>query len=1525
VAFPTGAAGVPYSAQISAFGAMPPLTLFGNPPDGLTYSTAGATITISGTPNGPFLGTFLLNVVDSNFQTGSAGFALNIGPSGSLVFTTQQVLPATTVGTPFSDAITATGGTPPYTVTSPGLPNWLAITNGPTGATLSGTAPIAGSGALTLTVTDARGNTRSQPFCITINPGPAISYQSPPYLVDTTTPIRLLPTLTGASAALYNLASGSTLPPGLVLDPTSGELSGTVTVPNTYSFIVQASTSVGTATATETLTVVEEPCDCFADSMSSPGSETNVNVATGELESAIVDLDLGGPLALIFVRYYSSGLATSQFSGALGTNWMHNFEVRLAVTSSAAMVTMPGGKQVRFMASGNAWTLAQPEQYIYQLVTTAGGYQFLDPSTKLITDFSLTGALVGIEDRNGNRLTITQGTQGPTGVSDGLGRSLSFSYNLIGQLTQVKDQSGRSISFGYTGVNLTSFIDGNGGTTSYSYTSGSLLASAVRPLGNTPATYAYNGAAQVQTETDSFGNTTSFAYDQNAGQTTITDARLNKQIDTNLNSYAPAKRTDALGQTTSFTYDSNFRPISFTDPLGSSTTATYLAEAGYQTSVVDAQGHSTTFTYTAQVQGSFTYYNLTTITLADGTSVGYTYDGRGNVLTATDQAGDSTTYTYNSAGQALTITNPAGGVRTNTFSSDGTLAKTIDPAGNTTTFQYDNLKRPIQATFADGSSAAVTYDLLDRVRTQTNENGNLTTEGYDANSNWNSLIDALSNTSTAVFDTNDRSHQLTDPRGQTTTYSYDPVGNMAAVIDATGAQTSFAYDAVNQLTSVKDPAGFGPSFIYDAAGHVIGVADALSNNSTFTRDQLGQIIQTTSPLGETSTTSYDSLGRALSTTDPRTQVTSYSYDPRGLLSQVAAPLGVIASFAHDQLGRLSGITDPNKNTWALQNDSSGRLISETDPLGRMITYGYDARNQVTTITSALGSAQKTYDAAGNLTQIQSTDGTAKSYLYDADDRMVSGNSLALGYDADGSIISSNGLAITRDAVSRIATITYAPAKTVTYTYNSRGLLAQVSDWTGGSMIFSYDNDARLISTTRSNGISTQYSYDKDSRTSSITERTSSQTLAAIALQRDADGNVISETRNVPQAPSPGFGVIGFTFDAAEQVSGYLYDSLGRLTKDGLQTYTWNLLSELTGYNGANGSATFAYDGLGMRTSVVSGGTTQNFVWNYALELPAVATVQSAGADQRYYIYSPSGALLYAIDASGNVHHWFHFDEVGSTTFLTDDAGRVTDSYGITPYGETVTATGSTPNPFTWLGEWGIMREGSTGLYYMRMREYDSTSARFLSRDPESFKDPRAVNPYQYSLGNPTGWTDPWGAQGIGIDALESWLPHIPEPVTLLGPVDIGYVIGTYVVVPIAAHIIDPDAGNRAAADLAVEREGLGRQLVEVRQNAARDVWEINYEKVFHHAPTDVERRIYQQARRDGYDEWTAVNKASTGGGQAAVPCQPPKKQTIQMAVNPNRLQWATVRKAGSPSPRLRDASPPNAVPPSKSAQIVAVP
>jgi RHS repeat-associated protein len=168
------------------------------------------------------------------------------------------------------------------------------------------------------------------------------------------------------------------------------------------------------------------------------------------------------------------------------------------------------------------------------------------------------------------------------------------------------------------------------------------------------------------------------------------------------------------------------------------------------------------------------------------------------------------------------------------------------------------------------------------------------------------------------------------------------------------------------------------------------------------------------------------------------------------------------------------------------------------------------------------------------------------------------------------------------------------------------------------------------------------------------------------------------------------------------------------------------------------------------SSSTATGAAQSLVYNYLLHLPALSIVRTGSTDLRYYIYFPNGTLLYSIEAADNTRHFYHFDEMGNTVLLSGDSGAMTDSYAVTPYGESADHFGTTDNPFTWQGQYGVMQEGA-GLYYVRRRHYDASATRFLSRDPLPSYDPRSAEPYAYASGNPLRFIDPFGK-----DVVSDW-------------------------------------------------------------------------------------------------------------------------------------------------------------------------
>jgi RHS repeat-associated protein len=382
----------------------------------------------------------------------------------------------------------------------------------------------------------------------------------------------------------------------------------------------------------------------------------------------------------------------------------------------------------------------------------------------------------------------------------------------------------------------------------------------------------------------------------------------------------------------------------------------------------------------------------------------------------------------------------------------------------------------------------------------------------------------------------------------------------------------------------------------------------------------------------------------------------------------------------------------------------------------------------------------TRDKAGRPTQRKYSDGTTINTVYDPMGLVTSADGVTIQRDTMGHPVNVNGMAVTYTPAGRVASITYATGKTVGYAYDFAGRLSSVADWVGGQTKYTYDASGHLIGLLYPNGVATTYSYDANGRLSGI----ATGSLASIGLTRDGDGKLVSADRNLPTAPSMQTSSQQFSYNAAAQMNGEKFDAMGRaLTQNG-RTYTWNLASQLTSFKDGAATVALTYDGLGELSSSNASGAAQTFVFNHAATLPALSIVRQGGNDLRYYVYTPVGQLLYSIEAADNTRKFYHFDEMGNTTFLTGDNGAVTDTYAVTPYGEIADHVGPTNNPFTWQGQYGIMQE-SKGLYFVRQRHYDAVAARFLSPDPLITPDPRSAEPYTYARGNPLLYVDPSGA------------------------------------------------------------------------------------------------------------------------------------------------------------------------------------
>jgi hypothetical protein len=180
-ALPGGVVGSAYAATLSAQGGTPPYTWSissGSLPPGLTLNPSNGAIT--GTPGIQGTYTFTATVQDSSAPAQSGTMSLSIviapAPPAALAITTST-LGAGAMGAAYTDALSAQGGTPPYTwtITAGSLPPGLTL-NPSTGA-ITGTPTTVGVFTFTAMLQDssAPAQTASQAFSITINPVLSIS------------------------------------------------------------------------------------------------------------------------------------------------------------------------------------------------------------------------------------------------------------------------------------------------------------------------------------------------------------------------------------------------------------------------------------------------------------------------------------------------------------------------------------------------------------------------------------------------------------------------------------------------------------------------------------------------------------------------------------------------------------------------------------------------------------------------------------------------------------------------------------------------------------------------------------------------------------------------------------------------------------------------------------------------------------------------------------------------------------------------------------------------------------------------------------------------------------------------------------------------------------------------------------------------------------------------------------------------------------------------------------------------------
>ena len=239
---PDWTSGVPYSEQLFATGGTGIFTWSDKYDDltgtGLTLSSVGI---LSGTPGGVGAISFTAEVTDEALETDIQLISFEINPAVSI---TTISLPEWTTGVPYSQQLTATGGT--------GTLSW-SDKNGnldaaglflSTDGQLTGTPLSSGLISFTAEASDAVGSNDEAPLTININPAVSITTESLPDGTEGEAYSVQLTATGGTGTLSFSDKNGDFASWGLAIDA-AGLLSGTPTDTGTISFTVRVEDEVG--------------------------------------------------------------------------------------------------------------------------------------------------------------------------------------------------------------------------------------------------------------------------------------------------------------------------------------------------------------------------------------------------------------------------------------------------------------------------------------------------------------------------------------------------------------------------------------------------------------------------------------------------------------------------------------------------------------------------------------------------------------------------------------------------------------------------------------------------------------------------------------------------------------------------------------------------------------------------------------------------------------------------------------------------------------------------------------------------------------------------------------------------------------------------------------------------------------------------------------------------------------------------------------------------------------------------------
>ena len=1092
--------------------------------------------------------------------------------------------------------------------------------------------------------------------------------------------------------------------------------------------------------------------------------EEHIDPFTGGLTQSHVDIRLpgNGGLDLVIQRTFNSknvcngwtcvGSTCSCEKGEntwLGYGWTLHFG-RLFKSYNVNIphvVEMPdGSRHAAYTKSGSTyitkdyWLLDLGASYVLTLTNgTKIYYGQAGPSLPNWPQHSVYYA-TKIEDTNGNTINIYYKSSGSSEIDyviDSVGRNINFTTSVINGATRLTSISGAGVSINYTHQSLPTLFD-------------TLLTKANLPVGN-PWEYTYD-ALELKSVKSPYGGVITYTYDFSEVimggsylyyRTVVQKTANGRDIPAGTWTLAYSQGTnneytqinDPCGRTIKYSYygygstylsDGNMWKIGLPkskEIVGEETIAydwtnsSYISTDDYimptnhrdyyiyvpflTTNSITRNGK----TYTTNYSNYDGYGNPQSISESGDktrtTSKTYWYNTSKNIVqnkpssetvSGSFSGSFTTNYTYDSNTGNLTQLNKYGVVTNYSYFSNGNLYSTTDANGKTTYYQWSNgrisqITNPIYSILRSINSNGT-------IASETNGRGYTTSFTYDTDLRLTGITPPSGSNATSFTYPSDNSYKKESRGGYYIYYYLDGFGRPSGTSDSKGVTTDIGYKSCG----LKDYAdsNIGDTVYYDDFERVNRILHQDSNDITYTYS--GSNVTVNDEANHNTSLTYNAFGNPdgkllVAVLDASNNTTSYSYNILGSLTGVTQG-SISRTFSFDSKNFLTSESHPETGTITYGRDNVGNMTSKTDALGTK-KYIYDGLNRLTQVTSGAGNITFTYDNANNRTSMDNPSASV-DYTYDSNNRLtqkseiIAGRTYTTGYTYDGN--------------DNVTDITYPTTnRDVHYYYNSNNQVTQVTQFgnsinnityytsgtpTGLLSRFTYGsspttnltyNPRNLIQTIQagSSVLNLTYGYDSRSNTTGITnylDSTKNQTFSYDNLNRLTGFN-------------GSWGTGSYVLDStgnriyktvASTTTNYYYSNnrLSSTTGGEPSTFNYNGYGSPTGITWQGSSYTLSYDALNNLSSYSLGSTV---LGNYSYDGDGMRVIKAVNGKTTVYHYDKEGRVISEDDGSGNfIADYIYLNgklvaKVANDAFISPDA----------PSNLTATATSSSQTNLSW--------------------------------------------------------------------------------------------------------------------------------------------------------------------------------------------------------------------------------------------------